>query len=71
MRIGSYADWVATLPVTCLLPTLNSASKIGNNVRFATKATAIANPVSKPKYMVGMKFDSANIEKPMMIVMEV
>jgi hypothetical protein len=46
-------------------------SKIGSSVRLAINATAIARPVSNPKYIVGIKLDRANIEKPIMTVMDV
>jgi hypothetical protein len=31
----------------------------------------MANPVSKPKYIVGIKLDNASMEKPIITVIEV
>ena len=43
----------------------------GSSVRFATSAISIAKPVSKPKWMVGTKSESASIEKPSVTVIDV
>ena len=43
----------------------------GNNVSTRTNAMNIANPVKRPKIIVGMKLDSANMEKPTITVSEV
>jgi len=40
-------------------------------VREAVSAISIATLVNKPNTMVGMKLDSARIEKPATIVMDV
>ena len=40
-------------------------------MRFANSATTIENPVNKPKYIVGTKFERASIEKPNVMVREV
>ena len=36
----------------------------GNNVKDAKRAANMANPVSSPKYIVGIKLDKDNIENP-------
>ena len=46
-------------------------SSLGNSVNTATNAINIASPVSKPKIMVGIKFDSTSIEKPKIMVIPV
>jgi len=43
----------------------------GNKVKLLKRATAIAIPVRKPKYIVGIKFDKVKTEKPTVTVMEV
>ena len=43
----------------------------GRRVRAAKRAMNIAMPVSRPKYILGMKLESTRIEKPMMTVIEV
>ena len=43
----------------------------GNKVRTEIIAKSIAIPVKTPKYIVGIKFDKTNIEKPKTIVIEV
>ena len=50
---------------------LKIRSNLGNNVKDASSAINIANAVSIPKWMVGTKFDSVNIENPNMIVIAV
>ena len=50
---------------------LKIRSNLGNSVKDASSAINIANAVSIPKWMVGTKFDSVNIENPAMIVMAV
>ena len=41
---------------------------LGNKVKTASNAINIANPVNKPKIIVGIKFERTNIEKPKIIV---
>jgi hypothetical protein len=43
----------------------------GNKVKLLKSATAIAIPVRKPKYIVGIKFDKVRTENPTVTVMEV
>ena len=43
----------------------------GNKVRLLKRATAMAIPVRKPKYIVGIKLDKVRTENPTVIVMEV
>ena len=43
----------------------------GRIVRTETSASIIAIPVNTPKYIVGIKFDKTNIEKPKTIVIDV
>tara|TARA_B100001057_G_scaffold500425_1_gene615412 strand:+ start:3028 stop:3219 length:192 start_codon:yes stop_codon:yes gene_type:complete len=43
----------------------------GNRVKTEVIANNIAIPVKTPKYIVGMKLDKINIEKPKTIVIEV
>ena len=43
----------------------------GNKVRAAIRAITMARPVSRPKYIVGMKLERARIEKPITIVSDV
>ena len=49
----------------------NVISKVGRRVRLATSATVIARPVSKPKYIVGIKLERDSMEKPTIIVVDV
>tara|TARA_B100000886_G_C20360306_1_gene464905 strand:+ start:928 stop:1098 length:171 start_codon:yes stop_codon:yes gene_type:complete len=44
---------------------------LGSKVNTANKATNIAKPVSKPKTIVGIKFDSISIENPKITVIPV
>ena len=44
---------------------------LGKRVNTEIMANNIAIPVKTPKYIVGIKFDKTNIEKPNTIVMEV
>ena len=50
---------------------LNRINKAGSRVKEAKSAVTIANPVNKPKYIVGIKFDKDKIEKPITIIEEV
>ena len=43
----------------------------GNKVKLLKSATAIAIPVRKPKYIVGIKLDKVSMENPTVTVMEV
>ena len=50
---------------------LNIINRAGSSVKEAKSAVSIANPVNKPKYIVGIKFDKDNIEKPITIIDDV
>ena len=50
---------------------LKTISNKGNKVKLLKSATAIAIPVRKPKYIVGIKLDKVSIENPTVTVMEV
>ena len=50
---------------------LKVASSCGSNVSEPTSATNMARLVSRPNTMVGMKFDTARIENPATMVMDV
>ena len=43
----------------------------GNKVKLLKSATAMAIPVRKPKYIVGIKLDKVRTENPTVTVMEV
>lgn len=43
----------------------------GKKVRSARRAINIDKPVKRPKQTVGVKFERARIEKPIMIVSDV
>ena len=50
---------------------LKIINNAGSKVNEAISAANIAKPVSKPKYIVGIKFDNDKIEKPITIIEEV
>jgi hypothetical protein len=50
---------------------LNTTIKRGSNVKLLKRATAMANPVRKPKYIVGIKLDKVRMENPTVTVIEV
>ena len=50
---------------------LKKSINFGNKVRTDNIANNIAIPVKTPKYIVGIKLDSINIEKPKIIVIDV
>ena len=50
---------------------MNKINKAGSRVKEAKSAATMANPVNKPKYIVGIKLDKDNIEKPITIIDEV
>ena len=64
-----------SLKVTYWLFSAPKALKVinncGNSVRDPVSATSIATLVSKPKTIVGIKFESASMEKPATMVIEV
>ena len=66
-KARNYPGFSATSGPNGLIKTNNS----GNNVKAAKRAMSIANPVNRPKYMLGMKLDSDRIENPMMMVKDV
>ena len=43
----------------------------GSRVSADIRAITIARPVSKPKYMLGIKLENISIEKPIIMVTEV
>tara|TARA_B100002052_G_C15677684_1_gene504631 strand:- start:117 stop:602 length:486 start_codon:yes stop_codon:yes gene_type:complete len=49
----------------------NTCNNAGSSVRTDIIASNIAMPVNIPKYIVGIKLDKTNIEKPKTIVIEV
>ena len=50
---------------------LSTKINLGRRVNTDIKASNIAIPVNTPKYIVGIKLDKTNIEKPNTIVIEV
>ena len=50
---------------------LKTTSSKGNKVKLLKSATAMAIPVRKPKYIVGIKLDKVRTENPTVTVMEV
>ena len=50
---------------------LKTTSSKGNKVKLLKSATAMAIPVRKPKYIVGIKLDKVRTENPTATVMEV
>ena len=46
-------------------------NNFGSSINAPSNADSMAAPVSKPKYMLGLKLDSTKIEKPKIIITEV
>ena len=71
----SLISWGLIIPLYSYLASgprgLKTISNKGNKVKLLKSATAIAIPVRKPKYIVGIKLDKVRTENPTVIVMEV